>query len=295
MVIAATKYSSKRHQPDLVTAQYSFADRCFVGPAIITVEDIKKGRNMSNLQVTVWQDAHLDAAPWIDRAHSRRALLATMVFADLGKLDAALSLPTAYQSHADLAGTACPDPDFARLIQEDGDDHWMRSVPPPAEQRSGQYLPNKALYVPRTGVFTPGVLDMWARLATGERWTQHALPYAADFLPHELDRYLFHPDLKAMADEVRNSDKPKGGKSGKSSGNQAFWLATLAMNLETKDLLPLEGVEWLHVRMYSKHLAGGKFDQDVEVRDESGNLIMLAHSVFMALQFERTTKTKEKL
>ncbi|KAJ3475239.1 hypothetical protein NLG97_g9529 [Lecanicillium saksenae] len=298
MAIAAAKYLSKRDQPDVVTSQYSFPDRCYVGEAVIVVEDIKKGRMLSNVQVSVWQGALLDSAPWFDREKSRRPLLAFMVFADMDKFDSSMTIPTAYKTPAELAGLTIPDPDLERLRRDGSDDNWTLSVPPGDWNKNAATLHQKAMYVPKKGLFTPGVMDTWVRLTTGENWTQQSLPYVADLLPYELDRYLVAPEMKALADEMQNQDRPKGADGapkGKAKA-QPFWFATLALNLETKELLPKEGVEWLHVRLLAKNMAGGKFDQQIEIRDESGDLIMLAQTISMTLKFDRnTSRTKSSL
>ncbi|KAJ6787378.1 hypothetical protein PWT90_09759 [Aphanocladium album] len=298
MVIAAANYLSKRGQPDLVTSQWSFPDRCYTGEAVIVIEDIKKGRMLSNVQVSVWQGALLNSAPWFDREKSRRPLLSLMVLADMDKFDSSLSVPTAYKTPAELTGLTIPDPDFERLRRDNSDDNWTLSVPPGDWSKDAATLHQKAMYVPKKGLFTPGVMDMWVRLTTGENWTQQSLPYVADLLPYEMERYLVAPEMKALADEMQNQDRPKGADGAPKGKRKAqpFWMATLALNLETKDLLPKEGVEWLHVRLLAKHMSGGKFDQEIEIRDGSGDLIMLAHTISMTLKFDRnTSRTKSSL
>lgn len=307
MAIAASKYTSKRGQPHLVTSQYIFPDRCSTGPAIIVVEDVKKGKMLSNIQVSVWQGALLESAPWVDGEKSRRPLLANMIFANMDDFDPSMTLPTAYKTHAELAGTALPDPDFARLRRDDRDDHWTLSVPPGDWSKDAASLPSKVMYVPKTGLFTPGVFDMWVRLRTGERLTQQVLPYVADLLPYEMERYLFAPEVKELVEQMKRQEDeakakapPPQGGGGSSTATQRpgktqpYWFATLALNLETKELLPEEGVEWLHVRLLSKQLSGGKFDQGIEIRDQSGDLIMLGHMVSLALKFERNTTGRTK-
>ncbi|EGX90136.1 hypothetical protein CCM_06555 [Cordyceps militaris CM01] len=298
MAIAASKYSARRGQPHLVTSQYIFPDRCSVGQAVIVVEDVKNGKMLSNLQVSIWQGPLLDAAPWFDREKARRPLLAYMVFAHMDDFDSSLTLPTAYKTPAELSGTSVPDPDFERLRRDSHDDNWTLSVPPGDWTEDAASLPAKAMYVPRRGLFTPGVFDMWVRLTTGEKLTQQSLPFVVDLLPYELDRYLFAPEVKAMVDELQKQDKAEASKSGqageKKGKSQPYWFATLALNLETKDLLPEEGVEWLHVRLLAKQLSGGKFDQAIEIRDESGDPIMLGHTVSLALKMERNTTGRTK-
>ncbi|OAR02012.1 hypothetical protein LLEC1_02323 [Akanthomyces lecanii] len=302
MAIAASKYTSKRGQPHLVTSQYIFPDRCSPGQAVIVVEDVKKGKMLSNIQVSVWQCALLQSAPWFDRERSRRPLLANMVFANMDDFDLSMTLPTAYKTHAELAGTSLPDPDFARLLREDRDDNWTLSVPPGDWSKDAASLPSKAMYVPKKGLFTPGVFDMWVRLQTGEPLTQQVLPYVADLLPYEMERYLFAPEVKELVEQMKkqeDEDKAKASKGSsstaqKSGKTQPYWFATLALSLETKELLPEEGVDWLHVRLLAKQLSGGKFDQGIEIRDKSGDLIMLGHMVSLALKFERNTTGRTK-
>ncbi|KAM3545473.1 hypothetical protein ARSEF1564_001635 [Beauveria bassiana] len=297
MAFAASKFSSKRGQPHLVTSQHIFPDRCSAGPAVIVVEDVKQGKMISNIQVSVWQGALLNSAPWFDRENSRRPLLAYMIFANFDDFDSSLTLPTAYKTPAELSGTSVPDPDFDRLSRDHADDNWTLSVPPGDWSKDAASLRAKAMYVPKKGIFTPGVFDMWVRLETGEKLTQQSLPFVADLLPYEMDRYLFAPEVKEMVEQLQNQDKaetPKKDKAAQKGKSQPYWFATLALNLETKELLPEEGVEWLHVRLLAKALSGGKFDQAIEIRDASGDPIMLGHSVSIALKFERNTTGRTK-
>lgn len=266
-----------------------------VGPAIIVIDDVKKGRMFSTLHATIWQGELLDSAPWYNPKKCRRPVLAYLIHADKSTFPSELTLPTAYQSHAELTDTVPPLPDFARLRRDGSDDNWTKSVPPKDWSQQAASLLSKVMYVPREGVFTPGVLDTWVRLDTGERLTHQMLPYVVDFLPYEMDRYAVHPELrKAMAAAMEDKSRQQqanAAKKGKSEGmGQAMWMATLSLDIETKEKLPEGGVDWLHLRLLSKHAAGGKFDQSMEVRDEDGNLIVIAHAVSMALSFERNTQ-----
>jgi len=59
-----------------------------------------------------------------------------------------------------------------------------------------------------------------------------------------------------------------------------------------KKLLPQEGVEWLFVRVKAKVIRNGRFDLDVEVWDEKGELV--ANSVHASLVMDASRNITRK-
>jgi len=54
--------------------------------------------------------------------------------------------------------------------------------------------------------------------------------------------------------------------------------------------LPAEGVEFLFVRVRAKQIKNGRFDLDVTILDESGDLVALSTHVALVLGSERNMK-----
>ena len=71
-----------------------------------------------------------------------------------------------------------------------------------------------------------------------------------------------------------------------------YWYPTLALNLDVKKLLPDEGVELLFVRVQAKLVRNGRFDLDVSVWDEGGE--MVAHSVHASLVMDTSRNLTRK-
>ncbi|KAK7757679.1 hypothetical protein SLS62_000056 [Diatrype stigma] len=286
MLAAASAHLSSRGQCDTLTAHFEYPNRTAVGSAIVIIEDVKLSGQLSTLHLTLWQGGLLSQAPWITPS-SRRAVLAYTTHTDL-RTFTGITLPTGYET-TPAAELPSPMPDFEVLKTKSADDAWEEAKLPQSSAflRS---LRNWTFYLPRGGPLTPGVLDMWIRLASGERITQAALPYVVDSFPYNLHTFLAAPELRELllnpppdhedgskVKEVREKDKQRA----------SLWFPTVVMNLEAKMALPEEGVEWLAVRVTSKQIKDGKFDLDVLVHDIDGDIVALSHHVAMVLSMER--------
>lgn len=320
MLAAARLHLEARGQSDTLTAHFEYPGRTVAGPAVVTVDDVKLGRQVSTLHLTVWQGGLLDQAPWItttstttsssssssqgpNASVSRRTVLAYANLTDHGSF-AGLSLPTAYE--ASLAGA--PPPPRPNLGGGGGgggydgkDDRWEESRPPASALLSA--LSHWRFFVPRSSsgeedTPTPtGAVDMWVRTASGERITRAALPFVVDSFPADLPQWLAAPELRALlrAPPGSSGDRDPRAADVKRKNEQrgSLWLPTVVMNLEVKTALPDEGYEWLAVRVSSKQIKDGKFDMDVLVRDEEGEILALSHHVAMILSMERNVGKKD--
>ncbi|KAH9983654.1 thioesterase family protein [Xylariaceae sp. FL0662B] len=295
MLAAASHHLSGRGQPDTLTSHFEFPNRAAAGPAIVVIEDVKLSTHqLSTLHLTLWQGGLLSAAPWITPAVSRRVVLAYTTHTDL-RTFTGITMPTGWET-TPAAALPEPRPDFEALATRGVDDAWEEAKLPktPDAVRS---LQNWHFYLPRAGPLTPGVLDMWMRLASGERFTNGALPYVADTFPHEMHTFLAAPELRELllqqaAASSAKGDGSRAGKTGGDAPHAVLWFPTVVMNLEVKTPLPEEGVEWLAVRVTSKQMKDGKFDLEVTIRDAEGELVALSHHVALILTIERNTGEK---
>ncbi|KAI8966841.1 thioesterase-like superfamily-domain-containing protein, partial [Daldinia sp. FL1419] len=297
MLAAASMHLSSRNQSDTLTAHFEYPNRTAVGSAVIIIEEIKLGKQLSTLHLTVWQDGLLPQAPWITPSISRRIVLAYTIHTNLRRLSG-ISVTTGYEV---TPITALPPlPDFEALKSDGIDDTWIESKPP-QPYNLVRSLQNWHLYVPREGAMTPGVLDMWIRLANGERITQGTLAYVADSSPVNLYTFLVAPELRqaleARLNENANKAKPKRTEhedvKEKNKPRPLLWLPTVVMNLEVKKSLPEEGVEWLATRITSKQIKDGRFDLDMLIRDVGGETVALSYHVAMILSMERNTSRRD--
>ena len=66
-----------------------------------------------------------------------------------------------------------------------------------------------------------------------------------------------------------------------------FWYPTLLLNLDVKKALPDEGVKFLGLRVQTKSIHNGRYDLEVIIWDEHGDLVALSHHVCFVLGSER--------
>ncbi|KAI0163280.1 thioesterase family protein [Pestalotiopsis sp. NC0098] len=290
MLAAAKMHLSPRGQPDTLTAHFEYPNRASTGPAIVAIDEVKLGQQLSTLHLTLWQGALLSQAPWIDRSASRRIVLAYTTHTDLQTF-AGISLPTGYEGRPDAA---LPDlPDFYALKGTSGTDGiWEEPKIPSSAVKFVRSLQNWHFYLPRLEPLVPGVLDMWIRLASGENITQGMIPYIADSFPYNMHTFLAAPELRQLllAKPSETDDSRKGQQKELQERNEeraSLWFPTLVMNLEVKSPLLKEGTEWLAVRITSKLIKDGRFDLDILIRDTEGEIIALSHHVAMILSVER--------
>ncbi|KAK6206495.1 hypothetical protein LQW54_007677 [Pestalotiopsis sp. IQ-011] len=290
MLAAARLHLSPRGQPDTLTAHFEYTNRTSTGPAIIVIEEVKMGQQLSTLHLTLWQGALFPQAPWIDRSASRRIVLAYTTHADLQTFGG-ISLPTGYEGRPDAA---LPDlPDFDALKGASGTDGvWEEPQIPSPAAKFVRSLQNWHFYLPHQEPLVPGVLDMWIRLASGGNITQGMIPYIADSFPFNMHTFLAAPEQRRLllAKPSETDDSRKGQQKELKERNEeraSLWFPTLVMNLEVKSPLPKEGTEWLAVRITSKQIKDGRFDLDILIRDTEGEIIALSHHVAMILSVER--------
>jgi hypothetical protein len=125
-------------------------------------------------------------------------------------------------------------------------------------------------FVPKTGQAERGRVDMWMRLAGGGSFTNASMAYVADAWVYVIEQY--RPEFPGT--EPFRFDR-------------AFWYPTVVLNLEVKKALPAEGVEWLFMRAAAKEIRNGRFDVEVVVLDEAGEVVVLCHHVNMIVDAER--------
>lgn len=291
MLAAASLHLSARGQPDMLTAHFEYPSRSEAGPAVVVIEEVKLGPQLSTLHLTLWQGGLLAAAPWITTSVSRRTILAYTNYMKLETFTG-MTVPTSYE--ASPAAELPPKPDFTSLKSQEQviDDTWEESSPPASVSAMQRSLGNWRFLVPRGQPIIPGMVDVWMSRSNGELITQSALPYVVDSFPFNLHTFLMDPELrKLMEAEVPERDqKAEQSKDATEDRVRAsLWFPTVVLNLEIKASLPKEGVEWLAMRLASKQMKDGRFDLDVQLRDVDGELVALSHHVAMIVEIERNT------
>lgn len=195
MLAAAITHLSARTPPQshALTAHFEFPRRAAAGPAEVHVDEVRLGAQLSTLHLTLWQGSG---------AARRRVVLAYVVQTNLQRHGGGFSLPTGFET-TPAAGLPQPVPDLASLgsstttTTTTGDDRWERFEVPRAARPVLRSMLQWEFYMPRQGVPAPapGVLDMWTRLASGERITQAALAYVVDSFPVRCSSGLPSPSI----------------------------------------------------------------------------------------------------
>ncbi|KAG5977040.1 hypothetical protein E4U55_007092 [Claviceps digitariae] len=269
---------SSRGQPDTFTAHFEYVHKTAPGPGIVVIDEVKVGRQVSTLHLTLWQSEEevLDQAPWFVSSSSRRKVLAYTTHVDLAA-SKGLSLPTGYSETAAAAMPAVPN--FNLLTKAGTDGFWRRDVLPANSPIKRGSPENWRIFIPSSGALTPGVCDVWISATADQTITQATLPYIVDTIPFDFLAFVTAPGYfdPLDADELAKRRKARSG----------LWFPTVLLNLEVKKLLPSQGVEWLNMRITAKQIKNGRMDIELMVRDLAGELVALSSQVAMIMSMER--------
>lgn len=273
---AAHLHLSRRKQPDTVAAHFAFVNPTEVGPAVITVEDVKLGRTLSVLHLVLYQRGLLPHAPWITPGTSRKELVAYVTNGDIAS-ERGVSAPTSFLPLL-ASSPAPPAPADLSLLPTGRDPLWHR-MPAPRGGPFGRIrsFANVEYFAPRRGQPDPSRIDLWIRLTGGDGegaaalFTNASLAYAADAWPYVVEQYR----------------PTRGSSEGPYAHDRAFWYPTVALNLEVKKALPAAGAEWLFVREATKMVRNGRFDVEVVMLDAEGGLVAVASHVAMIVDAAR--------
>ncbi|KAG8414567.1 hypothetical protein J3459_014262 [Metarhizium acridum] len=132
---------------------------------------------------------------------------------------AGITRPTGYESTA--VDSIPTQPDLQALEKTDGDEIWEESKVPKPLTKMMSSLNNWRFFVSRKGPLTPGVMDVWLCLSSGELITQATMPYVVDSFPYNLHLFPISPELRAMIPGCRRDKgdrRPSGRPSDKEQG-----------------------------------------------------------------------------
>ncbi|CRK14266.1 hypothetical protein BN1723_010292 [Verticillium longisporum] len=274
IIRAAAEHLAPRGQTDSITSHFEFIDRTEPGPALIILDDVKLGRSVSTLHATLYQSDLQPVAPFIT-ARTRKLVLSYLTNASIAR-EQGLTLDTKWT----LTPPAPPQPARLDLLTTDAAPGWTARSPR-LRGRSNLVRSNNNLqcFFPTTSP-RRGQEDVWLRLASGEPLTNAVLAYVVDAMPYLVEGW------RPAADEAQTPFRT----------DEIWWYPTLVMNLDIKRGLPAEGVEWLFMRTMAREIRNGRFDLEVTILDEQGNLVALASHVNMILSMARNMKKRtEKL
>lgn len=186
--------------------------------------------------------------------------------------------------------------DFNSLEAEKCDGAWVLSPPPHPALTAAKHLeiftPSSAA-LPRTlEERATQVVDQWARFTPGgtpAQWSNEAVMFLADMFPEALSR------MGAM--ETRRLRALNGGQQSVEGTADAeepsFWYPSVTINIDLKTRLPPEGVQWLHSRVVTRMIRGGRADLDVLILDQNGELVATSTQVALVVDASRNTKGRQ--
>ncbi|KAG9980483.1 hypothetical protein KCU78_g21675, partial [Aureobasidium melanogenum] len=124
----------------------------------------------------------------------------------------------------------------------------------------------------------------------GERFTNSSLGYVSDMFPQILESYRTGSDPYAV--EPLRDPEEINKLAAQQKGFSSAWYPTLLLNLDVKKLLPEEGVEFLFLRVRAKQIKNGRYDLEVIIMDDTGDIVALSHHICMIMSAERNLQAR---
>ena len=252
-----------------------------MGPALITLRDSKIGRSTSTIHATLTQ-------PEVD-AKRGDEVVGYLTYTNFSS-QSGPSFNTKWELHP-------PAPPLVKgvdaLESGDGDDNWIGVAELPfsdfrkASRRCSWFLPRRG----RASI-TKGGADQWFALNTHnadgsrERWTDDSLGLVCDMFPQIVETFLI-PDVYTP---LSSSETKDAGQ--KKSPAARYWYPTLLLSMEVKKSLGSEGARWLFLRVVTKKVENGRYDLDVVLLDERGELVASSNHVCFALPAARNLEKR---
>lgn len=273
----AREHLTPRNQPDTIAAHWEFLSRTVSGRAILVVEEVKPGRSMTVLHVSLYQTGLLPQAPWISsgtvngRAKSEKVVVAYLTNRSIAT-ESGISLNTGWSFQPKLPAVK----DFTKLLTNE-DPEW-----PPLDlviQRRVSAVKQLNIYYNREAMEKSGKsshIDMWVCAKNGEPFKDPALGFLVDVTS----------SFVCEAHRPRTENEPPAA-GGEFTHKVAFWYPTLVMNLDVKKKLPEGGEKWLLIRCFAKQILNGRSDIEIIVCDRAGDIVALSHHVAMIVNFEK--------
>jgi hypothetical protein len=259
---------AQQNQNHTIIAHLEFVRRTQVGLAQFIVKDVKLGRQTSTIHITLCQNEREEIFAYITNSNLET---------ELGP-----SFPTGWSLYPP------PRPADLRKLIVGTDEEWteMPSTPYPKFRRAANHV---QFFLPRKGQPLKSIIDQWIRFRNGERFTNETLGFIADMFQQPVEAY--HDGNDPF--QVRPVDAVKKGS--KSDPKARYWYPTLVLNLDVKKKLRQEGVEWLFTRCRAKQIQNGRYDLEIIVLDETGDIVAVSHHVAMVLDSSRNLAERQPL
>lgn len=283
MQVAKTHFSttlSQQNQRHTIALHLEFVRRTEAGPATFLVRDVKLGRLTSIIHISLFQKG-------------REEVLGYFIHANIS-LESGPSFATDWRLAPPPAPASIP------ALAAGTDPHWaeQKAMPFPEFRKASQ---NVRFFFPRhDGQPHKGssIVDEWIALQSGEKFTNVSLGMVVDMFPQIIERFRDNEagSYAVAPKEKENSPPTTDTEAGlRKKGMAKFWYPTLLLNVDIKKALPEEGIDWLFLRATAKQIKNGRFDLEIVVLDESGDVVALSHmSVWSCPQNETWPSAGQK-
>ncbi|KAF2857258.1 hypothetical protein K470DRAFT_253566 [Piedraia hortae CBS 480.64] len=268
---------SSCNQPDTLSVQLSFLRRTQTGPATVTVQDLKLGRQSSVIYVSLEQEGREEVVGFITQT-------------DFGREEGVgFGMDWGIYPPPPVVTGSFGEMDRGR------DANWgERKVWPLHRFRPAMGMMRS--WFPRGGQLGKGIVDQWVCPRDDDkRWTTDCLGFIVDAFPQIVESLEFGGDLYGVELEERYTQEEQQEMMDKKGAGRK-WYPTVSLNMEVKKRLPEEGVRFLFVRVQCKVMQNGRYDLEVIVKDMEGDVVALSNHVVLAVPAERNTaKRRGKL
>ncbi|KAL1852588.1 hypothetical protein Plec18167_007683 [Paecilomyces lecythidis] len=285
-----------KRAPEPIGLQISFLRRTFTGPAILTVQDVKLGLRVSTIHLTLSQKReNSSATKEMGNGDELEVKLVAYITVSPPDMEEGPVVKGTWNLSPPSPPGSLPDGlvDFKKLTENKRDGDWARGrLPPPALAAARQleiYSPSSTLSPRTLEEKTKQVVDQWARFTPDgkpAKWSNEAVMYLADIFPEALDRMSAMETTRLL---------PIDGSEGnaKSAAKGPFWYPSVTMNIDLKTRIPPKGIEWLHSRVVTRMLRGGRADLDVVILDQNEELVATSSQVALVVDASRNVKGRQ--
>ncbi|EME80165.1 uncharacterized protein MYCFIDRAFT_31682 [Pseudocercospora fijiensis CIRAD86] len=240
---------AKQDQPHTLALHLDFLRRTQTGPVKISIQDVKLGRQTSVVHITLSQDGREEVVGYITNSNLSK--------------EVGVSFDTHWTAHPERIPLTSP----LSALEKGQDPKWseLHEWPNSAFRKATRQL---RAWFPRDGQPRQNIYDMWTCLRDpSETWTNEKLGFLVDMFPQVCETFY----RKFTRNRV------------------PFWYPTLLLNLEVKKVLPEGGAKFLFTRLQTKVIRNGRYDLEIIVMDEKGEMVALSHHVCFALSAERNS------
>lgn len=277
---------TKGHQKHVINLHLEFVRKTEIGTAIFTIRDVKIGARISNLHITLSQK---------DEASDKM----------VAKVEGHVTMTNMNVEEGATFATGhkvLPEPlpvNLANLAQEKDANYVRRGRDPVAHiRRASKHIQmNLSRPEKRPANFPKAMIDQWVRFCPRGKVgksTNDAMGFVVDIFPQIIEQYVNDDLERAILGRDLSQEEIKNVLEQRSGSRQAFWYPTLNLNLDVKKALPEAGVEWLFVRVQATKIQNGRFDLQIIVLDEQGDVVATSSHASLAVDISRNTGKSKK-